>query len=405
MADPDQAHLKANDASLVNQRDQQPIKLMLKLCGSSCNTVVSGNDDSLVCGLCNKWFHLGCSAFNADVYHLMRKNKCMKDMIWLCQSCKHTGISNEENPTKSLLDMMRDLQIRMSKLESESVKPAPKMQSPLNKGLIGNKISHQVIVTSGENEILTQKTFADKVKGNLRTVPISNIKVVKDGFGVIDFPDKSSRDAGFSKLIDDFKVQVNNRPHRTLLPKITIYGLVTSDYKDSTDASKLKMAISDKNPSLKDLIDKGKTFEILFIKEDYRKSNTSFAVARVDKEIYEEVCSLKHQIYIDFSRCRTSERVHVTQCYRCQKFGHMTDSCQNNDNVQVCRYCTQNHDSKCCSVKGNFGSYKCANCGLNHSSTYTKCAILQKQALAVINRTQGMELYSKNDLRPKVIFT
>ena len=76
-----------------------------------------------------------------------------------------------------------------------------------------------------------------------------------------------------------------NRPHRNLLPKITIYNIDRNDYKND-DTLKLKKAICDKNPPLKDLIEKNKKFDILFIKEDPRRNRSSMAVVKVDVEIY-----------------------------------------------------------------------------------------------------------------------
>ena len=183
-------------------------------------------------------------------------------------------------------------------------------------------------------------------------MPISNIKVSKDGSGVINFPDKATRDDGLSKLKEQFNVHANNQPGRVLLPKITISNIDSNDYK-ANDTLKLKQSICDKNPILKELIEKGKIFEVLFIKEDYRKTRSCVAAVKVDREIYDAIRSLHFQVFIDFSRCRVSDRYHVTQCYRCQKFGHTKSNCTlKNESIQVCRYCGENHDGKSCVHKG-----------------------------------------------------
>ena len=215
------------------------------------------------------------------------------------------------------------------------------------------KITHQLIVTSDNKESLTKATFASKVKSNLRSVPINTIKVVKDGYGVIEFPDQAARDDGLSKLKDNFYVQPNNRPQRHLLPKVTISGIISNDYK-SSDISNLKSAICEKNPILNDLISKGKVFDILFIKEDFRRANYSIAAVSVDEEVYHAIKSMRSKIFVDFNCCRVSDRFHITQCYNCQKFGHTRTNCPlNNSNIQVYRYCTKNHDSKTCTQKGS----------------------------------------------------
>ena len=161
-----------------------------------------------------------------------------------------------------------------------------------------------------------------------------------------------------------------------------------------------------KNPTLKSLVDEGKHFDILFINEDPRQSNSSYAVAKVDKDVYEAIRLLKFQIYIDFGRCRISDRFKVTQCYACQKFGHVKDNCPlKTQNRVVCRYCSGNHNGKDCSHKGDLARYKCANCGSNHSSTYPGCPVLQNQVDFLAKRTQGLETFTLSQLRRQTIVT
>ena len=321
-----------------------------------------------------------------------------------CCLCKNKE-SDEKQTVASLLEKINQLEKRIMVLEKNSNFSVNKKQSTTTGKTNINPITHQVIVTAEENETLSRKTFAEKVKANLSTVPINNISVSKEGLGVINFPDQSTRDDGLQKLKDDFSVKPNNRPHRNLLPKITIYNIDRNDYKND-DTLKLKKAICDKNPALKDLIEKNKIFDILFIKEDPRRNRSSMAVVKVDLEIYNAIKALQFQVFIDFSRCRITDRIHVTQCYICQKFGHMKSNCpMKNSSAQICRLCTENHNGKNCPHRGNYELYKCANCGLNHSTTYSGCNVLQNQVLSTAGRTIGLEDFSKNDIRPNVIVT
>ena len=307
-----------------------------------------------------------------------------------------------------LLQMINKLTSRLSLLESNlNNSKSRKVDTIRQKDPLVTKksITHQVIVTSDNSVSMAKETFASKVKSNLQTVPINTIKVSKDGYGVIEFPDQAARDDGLSKLKDDFNVQPNNRPYRHLLPKITISGIVSSDYKN-TDTSKLKTDICQKNPILNDLMSKGKIFDILFIKEDYRRENYSIAAVAVEEEVYHAIKSMRFKIYVDFSCCRVNDRFHVTQCYNCQKFGHTKANCpQMTSNIQVCRYCTKNHNGKNCPHKGNQSMFKCANCGQNHSTTYAGCPILRNQVETLAKRTKCMEQFSKNDIRSNVIVT
>lgn len=372
---------------------------------SSKDLISESNDkDALLCESCLKVYPLKFTNFNQEVYYFMKKKNCLADLIWRCDNCKKrsTPISNLE-----LFELVKKLQARVEKLEAV---PKP-VEAPVAKPVLRKaeaKVTHQIIVTADNKEnskSFSKETFASKVKANLRTVPVKTIKMAKDGYGVIEFPDQAARDDGLSKLKADFNVQPNNRPFRHLLPKITISDIATKDY-NSTDISKLKTAICEKNPILNDLISKGKVFDILFIKEDHRRNNYSIAAVAVDEEVYNAVKSMRFKIYVDFSCCRVSNRFHITQCYSCQKFGHTKSSCPDfRRNVQVCRYCTENHDGKNCSHKGDPSKYKCANCGQNHSTTYAGCSILRSQVEMLAKRTKCMDQFSKNNLRPHEIVT
>ena len=285
---------------------------------------------------------------------------------------------------------------------AEPVKRAPKST---HASLPTSNISHQVIVTTGDKTKFTQQTFAEKVKSSLSTVPVQSLKVNKEGCGIITFPDNSTRDDGLSILSKEFKTEANDRPQRMLLPSLTLVDIKSSDYK-STDAEKLLKAISSKNPEINSLIVKGKVFKVLFIKEDPKRSNSSFAVLRVDPEIYHVIRSLGFRLYIDFSRCRVNERFFCKQCYNCQKFRHQTNECQlKSQEKQICRYCSEDHDGRTCPHKSDINKYKCGNCQGNHSSTYRQCPVLLNEVNNLIQRTQGMENFSKNDIRPHAIIT
>lgn len=340
-------------------------------------------------------------------------------MRWLCSQCLLTPLNvttsklnkSSEPTIATLQEMILKLQDRIDVLEKQCPGNMPSRHTskidvkPFANDKVRPKVSHQVLLKSQDNEVLTQQSFADKVKKNLQAIPINSIKVSKQGVGVITFPNESTRDDGYSKLKDKFCVESNNRPYRSLLPKITISNIQTSDY-NNTDASKLSLvkAICDKNSDLKLLIDAGKVFDVILIKEDSRNIGASFAVARVDKEIYSKIQALHYQIFIDFNRCRVTDRFHVTQCYGCQKFGHVRSKCPTK-HILVCRYCSGEHDGKNCPVKGDFKKYNCSNCHANHSTTYAGCPVLKNQALSLMQRTQGLEAHSKNDLRPYVITT
>lgn len=65
----------------------------------------------------------------------------------------------------------------------------------------------------------------------------------------------------------------------------------------------------------------------------------------------------------------------LTQCRRCQAFGHGTDHCAQ---VPKCMICGESsHDKDNCPVK-EIAQFKCANCGGNHKSNFWECPIRKK---------------------------
>ena len=387
-----------NEGSVANEDSKHQHKL--NNCGS-CSRPLTNSDDQLNCGQCKFHFHLACTSFNRDVFSTLQKNNCFSDIIWHCTHCK--AIASKSNHPfmkllaqleKQILSLEEQLKLHIKPMSIQATKSSNKV--PLKK----DTVTHQVIVTAKDTD--TPETFADKIKKNLRSVPITNFKVNKDGNGVINFPSPTSRGDGLQKLQKDFSARANDRPQRSLLPKVTISGIDSNEYKKN-DTTKLKKAICAKNPHLRTLIEKGNVFDIVLIEENYKQKRLSNAVVRVDEDVYKAIRDLKFQIFIDFSRCHVTDRFKIIQCYKCQKFGHLRMNCTSR--TQVCRFCSKDHDSKSCNAKGNMAIYKCGNCSLNHSTTYYGCPVLQKQVEHLASRTLCMETFSKNDLRSNIVFT
>ena len=387
---------KENESVLKDSATSKRQKKLLPC--NRCSIFMTKSEDYLTCGQCKLQFHLACTSFNKEVYSVMKTNDCFEDVIWHCAQCK----SITSNSNHRFMKILSSLQDRISLLE-DRLEQNPKKTSvhkSTKVASVQNTITHQVIVAADNNE--SPKSFANKMKENLQSVPVTNFKVTKDGEGIINFPNLKSRDDGMHKLQNDFKVQTNDRPHRNLLPKVTIFNIDSNDYK-STDTTKLKKAICDKNPRLRELIDKGNTFDILLIEENYKQKRFSNAAVRIDADVYNAIQAMNFQIFIDFSRCHVANRFRIIQCYKCQKFGHMRKNCTSK--TEICRFCSMNHESKNCNHRRNTSMYKCGNCGLNHSSTYYGCPALQARVQHQASRTLCMDTFSKNDLRPNAIFT
>ena len=426
-------------------------------CGNAnCKQVIFSNNVYFACEVCAVNLHLKCSSYT--------KTNLNSSILKVCDSCTvsmRKSFSSIKDATgfdvltrlNTLEKLFNNLEKRMevgSKTTNnvspgenqnahqenntthiDSTTPASHSNVVAPHKTQNKKVNHQIIITPDKNSV----TFADKLKNSLKSIPVKKVNKTTDGREIFNFPSKQVRDKAL-ECLKDFNPIAEDRNERHITPKITIFGLNSIDYHNSPltaeednkneqqkeeGKNKLLAAIKDKNPHIKDLIDKGKCFEVLFIKNDPLKEGESRAVVKVDVEILGKIRQNKYRIFVDFSSCRVSDRVHIVQCYKCQRYGHTKDSkfCELfKSEVEVCMYCSGNHKSSQCGVKASkeSTSFKCSNCihanksninnfDTSHSTTSDKCQVRQRQINKVISRTIGFESAPKNYLRANAIVT
>lgn len=85
----------------------------------------------------------------------------------------------------------------------------------------------------------------------------------------------------------------------------------------------------------------------------------------------------------------------VTQCFKCQSFGHIAKNCFKNE---ICANCADKHNTKECSNPKN---YKCANCSGPHPSYDTECQHYKKIIAAKSNvmRNRFDPMFIDDDIR------
>lgn len=96
--------------------------------------------------------------------------------------------------------------------------------------------------------------------------------------------------------------------------------------------------------------------------------------------------------YVKFHHFRYKVRPYIpnpTQCYRCQRLGHVALGCKAPD--PRCLFCAGKHDKDKC---GDKTKLKCANCNLAHRANSRDCKYLQQGHL--LEKTRAMERYTSN---------
>ena len=234
-----------------------------------------------------------------------------------------------------------------------------------------------------------------KLTPTLKKVPIVKTVLNKAGKGCIILPDKEAQEDVKSVLENEFKVTTSTKPRKNVLPKLKVYNIDVDKYQDK---SELCSAILEKNPEISNLVDTGKSFDILFIDIKWK-----YAIIKVSPEI-RCVINKTNRIFIDMQSLRTRDHFRPTQCYACQKHGHKQGSPEcslNNTDRSICLYCAGNHQSKACTVKKNTERHQCVNCmhsnvsdhkpNCNHTSTSLACPFVIKETNLLIRRTAGLD--------------
>ena len=217
------------------------------------------------------------------------------------------------------------------------------------------------------------------------------------------FPDKNTRDLAAESLKDECSTTPSDRNVKHIYPKLKINGISTEILKENKKED-LRKEIMNKNLVIRQYVEDGKIFEIVFVATN-PDSNFCHAIVKVDPIIKQTILNNGKKIFVGLSSCRVTESYHIIQCYCCQNFGHKkgSDRCplkQTED--RVCLYCAGNHWSRSCAVKKVPEEIKCCNClrsknisikegHKGHTSTSFTCPLLQLELKSLRNKIMGDE--------------
>ena len=230
------------------------------------------------------------------------------------------------------------------------------------------------------------------------SIQVSKTVIKDNGDVYVELPSEENREK-LSPLLDEETFANNEVVNvKSKLPSISILNVKTFPSKDE-----FIDRVKQQNPIIKELIEKGSEFSIVFVKEPRGEENDQRrkfyqVVARVSDDIRRAIKCNDDKIYMDLVALRVVDRFFVKRCNKCQNFGHYEKDCHEN---ACCGYCKGNHLSKDCSEvdDGDFGNYKCVNCERNHkdckghSTHWHKCPTyldLQKKV------KKSIPFYQKN---------
>ena len=124
--------------------------------------------------------------------------------------------------------------------------------------------------------------------------------------------------------------------------------------------------LSDKNEGIKRLHQSGHAINVIHVNIPGK-----YAVIKVAPEIRKIIADNRDRIFLKLRQHIVKDRFYVTQCFHCQRYGHVAGSvyCPNKDKSPICAFCTGDHDTRQCKAKNDneLGRMKCVNCDVGGS--------------------------------------
>ena len=397
-----------------------------------CSTCDQQTDESEVvqCIDCQEFFHGICNdqtPFGSKTFLASLKKVKSENIVMICDICRTKKENNEASCMKDQISALAATVNTLSnKLESlnqistladtvnilstkfESLDKIPELAATLQS--LSQDFQSYKEKQEEETEVAAQQvnvttppwsdsTRVQKMKSSLciksNGTPVNKEKlqelatnnniqvsktVEKDGDVYVNCPTEENREK-LSELLNDEAFNGNEIVKlKSKLPTVTILNV-----KNFTNKEEFIEKVKKQNPRIKERIDQGSEFTIVFSKKPRDQQNRTGdvdnnfqVVARVSDDVRRVIKSENDRVYIDLVAHRVVDRFYIKRCNRCQKFGHYEKDCSNG---LCCGYCHGEHKStECEEVRpGDFEHYKCINCegnnkpSVGHSSLWYKC--------------------------------
>lgn len=295
---------------------------------------------------------------NTSKVQQLSQSKCMMKPNDKIQNCKsYADMVTTKNPANKNREMI---------IEKEE------------KFKLKNNVSNNYSITlrnnNGESNL---SKFKEEVNSEFKEVNVLKTKSTNNGDILIFLPDQESKNKAEDIINNSNQYEVIKNP--ILEPKMALHGVNKQISNDD-----LMKAILHKNDNIKELKNQGKSFDIQFVKEG---KFSNMIIFKVDAAIRNVIIANKNRLYFDMEGHYMTDHKYVKQCFKCQRFGHISEKCKQNDTC--CMYCSLCHNSKDCPNKQDQTKYRCSNCvrssniqikeNANHTSSSRRCPYIQRE--------------------------
>jgi hypothetical protein len=241
-----------------------------------------------------------------------------------------------------------------------------------------------------------------KVEKALNKIPVLDLSVTKKRTNLMFETDEQLEQAKevLSPFLDVSPVVEKEKKKD---PRIMINDL---DQDMLEKDSLLSEIVSDKNASVKRLVEEGHVVRVVHVNKAGR-----YAVIQVSPDVRKVISDRRDKLFLKLRQHPVRNRFYVTQCFHCQRYGHVAGSvyCPNKDKSAVCAFCTGDHDTRTCQAKkdNTVSSMKCVNCdhggsredkrhARSHPASSSMCPFYINAKARLMESTSGVTKEEKN---------
>jgi PHD/YefM family antitoxin component YafN of YafNO toxin-antitoxin module len=235
------------------------------------------------------------------------------------------------------------------------------------------KMKASLCIKSNGDEVDMKKIEEIATKNSIQ---VTKATVKENGDVYLDLPSKENREKFAPLLNNEGFAEDNIVELKSKSPAISIL-----DVKEYESKEEFIEKIKQQNEKVKQLIDGGSEFKIVYTRPPNKEAQNSIyyqVVARVSEDVRKAIKENRDKLFVGVSSYRVVDRFYIKRCNKCQQYGHYEKDCEN---AECCGYCSGPHLSLNCQEvdKNAHEQHKCVNCEKSkkdptkHSALWYKC--------------------------------
>lgn len=348
-----------------------------------CDNVRKGDVTARASSVHLRLFCTSCSRRHLDILNC-EKLSIIYDYVVKIDSHTQKHVEKQTDAVSKLATVISET--RMVNKKIGEIKTINSGQKPsFSSVLKQNKKPVVIIKPKNENQLCNKTVEEVKAKISQREINASGIRNVRNGGIAINCDSNQStvqlKQIIEGKLGDEYVVSLP----QIKKPRVKIVG-VCDVFADDEIVGEIK----EQNDYLSNAV-----IEVIKILKKTEKDRPYDIVIEIDYDNYLELMKTKF-INLGWKRCKIFDHVHITRCYKCCGFAHISTNCTNK---KTCSKCGGEHDFKECDKE----TLSCINClnmnrkygtkhNCEHHALSSKCETTKFKILQLSKKIQFKEI-------------